>query len=53
MSRVDRVATQEDWVALADSQEQAYDCGNEGTSERELTANVLVESESGLSAMIL
>ncbi len=41
MSEVDRVATQEAWVAVAGCQ-QAYDCSNEGTSDRELPASVYV-----------
>lgn len=45
MSEVDRVATQEAWVAVAGCQ-QAYDCSDEGTSDRELPARVHVSSES-------
>lgn len=45
MSEEDRVATQEDRVAEASSQ-QAYDCSNEGISDRELPASVCVSSES-------
>lgn len=45
VSEVDRVPTQEAWVAVASCQ-QAYDCSNEGTSDRELPARVHVSSES-------
>lgn len=39
VSEVDRVATLEAWVPLAGCQ-QAYDCSNDGTSDRELPASV-------------
>lgn len=45
MSEVDRVATPEAWVAVAGCQ-QAYDCSDEGTSDRGLPASVCVASES-------
>lgn len=41
MSEVDRVATQEAWVAVAACQ-QAYDCSNEGTLGRELPVSAYV-----------